>query len=90
MAERGGTAGGTGNGRGAAGGGERAGSGRSGGPDAERDPGTREEREAERRRRRALFLRELSEARELRARVQPRRARANRMRQAMRMRTFRW
>jgi hypothetical protein len=48
------------------------------------------DREAERRRRRALFLRELHEARELRARVQPRKARAARMRQQMRMRTFRW
>ncbi|KNB52494.1 hypothetical protein [Streptomyces caatingaensis] len=46
--------------------------------------------DAERRRRRAQFLRELNEARELRARVQPRRARAARMRQQMRMRTFRW
>jgi hypothetical protein len=45
--------------------------------------------EAERRRRRAAFLKELTEARELRQRVQPRRARAARMRQAMRMRTFR-
>ncbi|KJY42040.1 hypothetical protein VR41_09650 [Streptomyces sp. NRRL B-1568] len=44
----------------------------------------------ERRRRRAQFLRELNEAKELRARVQPRRARAARMRQQMRMRTFRW
>ncbi|MGX2995841.1 hypothetical protein JNUCC64_16385 [Streptomyces sp. JNUCC 64] len=43
----------------------------------------------ERRRRRAQFLRELAEARELRRRVRPRRARAARMRQAMRMRTFR-
>jgi hypothetical protein len=41
-------------------------------------------------RRRARFLRELNEARELRSRVQPRRARAARMRQQMRMRTFRW
>ncbi|MET8473989.1 hypothetical protein ABZY90_18570 [Streptomyces sp. NPDC006422] len=49
-----------------------------------------EETDAERRRRRAVFLRELTEARELRARVQPRRARAARMRQQMRMRTFRW
>ncbi|MCQ4211873.1 MULTISPECIES: hypothetical protein [Streptomyces] len=48
------------------------------------------ETDAERRRRRAVFLRELTEARELRARVQPRRARAARMRQQMRMRTFRW
>ncbi|MCP9958134.1 MULTISPECIES: hypothetical protein [Streptomyces] len=46
--------------------------------------------DAERRRRRARFLRELNEARALRERVQPRRARAARMRQAMRMRTFRW
>jgi hypothetical protein len=44
----------------------------------------------ERRRRRATFLRELNEARELRDRVQPRKARAARMRQQMRMRTFRW
>ncbi|MFF8786456.1 hypothetical protein [Streptomyces sp. NPDC015125] len=46
--------------------------------------------EAARRRRRAQFLRELHEAKELRNRVQPRRARAERMRQALRMRTFRW
>ncbi|WP_066931483.1 hypothetical protein [Streptomyces sp. NBRC 110611] len=45
---------------------------------------------AARRRRRAQFLRELHEAKELRDRVQPRRVRAERMRQAMRMRTFRW
>lgn len=44
----------------------------------------------DRRRRRAQFLRELNEAKELRDRVQPRRARAARMRQQMRMRTFRW
>ncbi|MEW2518819.1 hypothetical protein [Actinacidiphila alni] len=44
----------------------------------------------ERRRKRALFLRELNEAKELRDRVQPRRARVARMRQQMRMRTFRW
>ncbi|TJZ50416.1 hypothetical protein FCH28_23955 [Streptomyces piniterrae] len=48
------------------------------------------ESDAARRRRRAQFLRELHEARELRDRVQPRRARAARMRQAMRMRSFRW
>ncbi|WP_055533676.1 hypothetical protein [Streptomyces graminilatus] len=48
------------------------------------------ETEAERRRRRAAFLRELTEARELRDRVQPRRAKAARLRHAMRMRTFRW
>ncbi|MER5742735.1 hypothetical protein [Streptomyces sp. NPDC002225] len=49
-----------------------------------------EESAAARRRRRAQFLRELHEAKALRDRVQPRRARAARMRQAMRMRTFRW
>ncbi|MER5749539.1 hypothetical protein [Streptomyces sp. NPDC002088] len=48
------------------------------------------ETDAERRRRRARFLRELAEARELRARVQPRRAKTARLRHAMRMRTFRW
>jgi hypothetical protein len=48
------------------------------------------ERDQERRRRRASFLRELDEAKELRDRVHPRRARAARMRQQMRMRTFRW
>jgi hypothetical protein len=48
------------------------------------------EPEAERRRRRARFLRELAEARELRDRVQPRRAKTARLRHAMRMRTFRW
>nr|WP_306459074.1 MULTISPECIES: hypothetical protein [Streptomyces] len=48
------------------------------------------ENEAARRRRRAQFLRELTEARELRDRVQPRRAKAARLRHAMRMRTFRW
>ncbi|MGW3263069.1 hypothetical protein [Streptomyces sp. NPDC001056] len=54
-------------------------------------PGTpAPETEAERRRRRARFLRELAEARALRARVQPRRAKAARLRHAMRMRTFRW
>lgn len=60
-------------------------------PDGESGPDRPEqETDAERRRRRALFLRELTEARELRDRVQPRRARAARMRQQMRMRTFRW
>ncbi|MFE5034748.1 hypothetical protein [Streptomyces sp. NPDC056683] len=48
------------------------------------------ETEAERRRRRARFLRDLAEARALRDRVQPRRAKVARLRQAMRMRTFRW
>ncbi|MEU3600997.1 hypothetical protein ABZ714_20075 [Streptomyces sp. NPDC006798] len=60
---------------------------------AEADPeagdGTGEPEET-RRRRRAAFLRELHEAKALRERVQPRRARAARMRQQMRMRTFRW
>lgn len=46
--------------------------------------------DAKRRRRRAQFLRELHEAKALRDRVQPRRARAARMRQVMRMRSFRW
>lgn len=55
--------------------------------DVHQDP---EETDAARRRRRAQFLRELHEAKALRDRVQPRRARAARMRQAMRMRTFRW
>ncbi|MEU8757692.1 hypothetical protein [Streptomyces sp. NPDC048659] len=66
-------------------------------PDLEGKPGgpapdeeARPETDAERRRRRAQFLRELHEAKALRDRVQPRRARAARMRQAMRMRTFRW
>jgi hypothetical protein len=40
-------------------------------------------------RRRAIFLRELSEARELRKRVSPRRSRRERVRAALRMRTFR-
>ncbi|MFF7281806.1 hypothetical protein [Streptomyces griseorubiginosus] len=63
-----------------------------------RDPGPRDpsgprdsgETDAERRRRRAQFLRDLAEARELRDRVQPRRAKVARLRHAMRMRTFRW
>ncbi|WP_328299634.1 hypothetical protein OG389_18805 [Streptomyces sp. NBC_00435] len=56
-------------------------------PDDDREP---LETTAQRRARRAQFLRDLNEARELRDRVQPRRARAARMRQQMRMRTFRW
>ncbi|WP_433890692.1 hypothetical protein [Streptomyces sp. CA-111067] len=48
------------------------------------------DRDTERRRKRALFLRELNEAKELRERVQPRRAHTARLRQQMRMRTFRW
>lgn len=47
------------------------------------------ESNAARRKRRTVFLRELTEARELRARVQPRRTRERRMREALRMRTFR-
>jgi hypothetical protein len=54
------------------------------------DEGSRPETDTERRRRRAQFLRELAEARELRDRVQPRRAKVARLRHAMRMRTFRW
>ncbi|MFF2201131.1 hypothetical protein [Streptomyces sp. NPDC058145] len=50
----------------------------------------RPETDAERRRRRAQFLRDLAEARALRDRVQPRRAKTARLRHAMRMRTFRW
>jgi hypothetical protein len=59
-------------------------------PDQEEPGNRRAVDDRERRRRRAQFLRELNEARALRERVQPRRARAARMRQAMRMRTFRW
>ncbi|AJE84204.1 MULTISPECIES: hypothetical protein [Streptomyces] len=59
-------------------------------PGADGPLGGPELTEAERRKRRAQFLRDLNEARELRDRVQPRRARAARMRQQMRMRTFRW
>ncbi|MFJ1972817.1 hypothetical protein ACIO93_29545 [Streptomyces sp. NPDC087903] len=55
-----------------------------------REDTSREETDSERRRRRARFLRELTEARELRDRVQPRRAKIARLRHAMRMRTFRW
>lgn len=59
--------------------------------EAQQDPAEGpEESDWARRRRRAQFLRELHEAKALRDRVQPRRARAARMRQAMRMRTFRW
>ncbi|QMU66804.1 hypothetical protein [Streptacidiphilus sp. P02-A3a] len=53
------------------------------------DPRPRVETALERRRRRDAFLRELAEARELRARVRPRRTKAARMRQAVLMRTFR-
>ncbi|MFJ4920666.1 hypothetical protein [Streptomyces sp. NPDC088725] len=62
------------------------------GPDPDLDQGLvqGQESDLERRRRRALFLRELNEAKALRERVKPRQARAARMRQQMRMRTFRW
>ncbi|MDB1086139.1 hypothetical protein PJ985_00905 [Streptomyces sp. ACA25] len=53
-------------------------------------PGTAEQPDPGRRRRRAEFLRELHEAKALRERVRPRRARTARLRQAQRMRTFRW
>ncbi|WP_405779033.1 hypothetical protein [Streptomyces sp. NBC_00859] len=63
-------------------------------PDPAYDPGRGSapdgETAADRRRRRAQFLRELKEAKELRDRVQPRRAKVARLRHAMRMRTFRW
>ncbi|MDQ1046864.1 hypothetical protein [Streptomyces sp. V4I2] len=55
-----------------------------------RQDASAERTDAERRRRRAQFLRDLAEARELRDRVQPRRAKTARLRHAMRMRTFRW
>ncbi|WP_409350442.1 hypothetical protein [Streptomyces bacillaris] len=61
-----------------------------GAQDAPGDVTDAQESDAARRRRRAQFLRELHEAKQLRDRVQPRRARAARMRQQMRMRTFRW
>jgi hypothetical protein len=53
-------------------------------------PGEAEGTDAERHRRRARFRREPGEARELRARVRPRRARTARVRRQMRMRAFRW
>ncbi|MBC2902787.1 hypothetical protein [Streptomyces cupreus] len=60
-------------------------------PDSEsREDPAQQETDAQRRRRRDRFLRELAEARALRDRVQPRRAKAARLRHAMRMRTFRW
>lgn len=49
----------------------------------------REEAARDRRRRRAIFLRELAEARELRKRVAPRRSRRARIHEALRMRAFR-
>jgi hypothetical protein len=59
-------------------------------PDRDSDKRTDHDTDLERRRKRAMFLRELNEAKELRERVQPRRARVARLRQQMRMRTFRW
>ncbi|MFF5186532.1 hypothetical protein ACFY30_22650 [Streptomyces sp. NPDC000345] len=59
-------------------------------PEPTEPSGTPRETDTERRRRRDRFLRELAEARELRDRVQPRRAKSARLRHAMRMRTFRW
>ncbi|MDQ0843786.1 hypothetical protein QFZ68_003466 [Streptomyces sp. V1I6] len=59
-------------------------------PEPEQEPEQEIATDGERRRRRAQFLRELNEAKALRDRVQPRRARAARMRRQMRMRTFRW
>jgi hypothetical protein len=60
-------------------------------PDRDSDKrATDHDTDLERRRKRAMFLRELNEAKELRERVQPRRARVARLRQQMRMRTFRW
>lgn len=70
--------------------GERRTGTRAAGGSAAQAAQTAQDDDAERRRRRAVFLRELNEAKALRERVQPRRARAARMRQAMRMRTFRW
>ncbi|WP_328658264.1 hypothetical protein [Streptomyces sp. NBC_00334] len=70
--------------------GARRGTGRGAEPSAEPDRDPEPAREAERRRRRAQFLRDLAEARQLRDRVQPRRAKTARLRHAMRMRTFRW
>ncbi|GAA0187883.1 hypothetical protein GCM10009536_55090 [Streptomyces thermocarboxydus] len=67
-----------------------ASAGAAGGSRATEGAGGAVDWEAERRRRRARFLRELAEARALRDRVQPRRAKAARLRHAMRMRTFRW
>ncbi len=47
------------------------------------------ESQSERLRRRAAFLRDLAEAKELRARVSPRRARVARLREALRRATYR-
>ncbi|MFC1417865.1 hypothetical protein [Streptacidiphilus cavernicola] len=58
-------------------------------PNDDAEQRQRTESPIERRRRRAAFLRELDEAKELQARVHPRRTKNERMRQALRMRTFR-
>jgi hypothetical protein len=56
----------------------------------EPDGTVNEESAEERRRRRAAFLRDLDEARDLRARVQPHRAKVEQARKAIRRRTFRY
>lgn len=53
------------------------------------EDGMSPEQVRDRLRRRAAFLRELAEARELRKRVTPRRSRRERVRATVRMRTFR-
>jgi hypothetical protein len=55
----------------------------------ERPPPSRSENQTERLRRRAAFLRDLAEAKELRARVRPRRTRLARLRDALRQATYR-
>lgn len=57
--------------------------------ESESTEGDPEEEGRDRARRRARFLRELAEARELRRRVAPLRTRRERMREALRKRTFR-
>ena len=52
-------------------------------------PGRASEEVRDHLRRRATFLRELTEARELRKRVAPRRSRRARVHEALRMRSFR-
>ncbi|GAA3737254.1 hypothetical protein [Streptomyces tremellae] len=56
----------------------------------ERDEGAGGADDADRRRRRAQFLRELAEAKALRERVRPQHARVARLRRQLRMRSFRW
>jgi len=58
-------------------------------PDTDAQPGADAQPDTDRLRRRARFLRERDEAKELRDRVQPRRSRSARMRQELWMRTFR-